>query len=70
MIPFLIVAKPVILVFGVKVSSDIIAILFPSLNKLVMFWVASVESKMLSNVNPFVVPVVLGGPTSIDADPL
>ena len=36
-IPFLIVAKPDKEVFGVKVSSDIIATRFPSLNSFVMF---------------------------------
>ena len=40
-IPFLIVANPVIPVFGVNVSSEIIAIKFPSLYHLVIFCVAS-----------------------------
>ena len=69
-IPFVTVANPVILVLGVKVSSDIIAIRFPSLNNFVMFCVASVESSMLSYVKPFVVPEALGGPTNTELEPL
>ena len=69
-IPFLILANPDIETFGVKVSSDIIAMRFPSLNNFVMFCVVSVESKIESNVKPFVVPVLPGGPTKIDDAPL
>ena len=69
-IPAPIVAKPEILTFGVKASSLIIAILFPSLYMLVIFCVTSDESKILSKVKPFVVPVVPGGPTNTDAAPL
>ena len=69
-IPFVIVAKPEIETLGVKLSSEIIAILFPSLKMFVMFCVASLESSIESKVKPLVVPVVLGGPTSIDDVPL
>ena len=64
------VEKPVILVFGVNVSSDMIAIRLPSLNNFVIFCVTSVESNMASKVKPFVFPVVLGGPTKTLAEPL
>ena len=69
-IPFVIVANPVIEIFGVNVSSEIIAIKFPSLYHFVIFCVASVESKIESYVNPFVVPVVPGGPTKTLVVPL
>ena len=70
MIPFLTVAKPEIDVFGVKVSSEIIAILFPSLKIFVIFCVSSLESHIDWKVNPFVVPVVPGGPTNMLELPL
>ena len=69
-IPFVIDEKPDIADFGVKVSSDIIAMRLPSLNNFVMLCDASPESNIVSNVNPFVVPVELGGPTNTDAVPL
>ena len=64
-IPFVIVAKPDIEAFGVKVSSEIIPIKFPSLYHLVIFCDASAESKIVSYVNPLIVPVPAGGPTKI-----
>ena len=47
-IPFLIVANPVILVLGVNSSSEIIAIRLPSLNHFVIFWLLSPESNIES----------------------
>ena len=70
LIPFVIDEKPAIADLGVKVSSDIIAMRFPSLNNFVMFCDASLESNIVSKVNPLVVPVALGGPTNTDAVPL
>ena len=69
-IPFLIVAKPVIEVFGVNASSDTIAIRLPSLYHFVIFCVASPLSNILSKIKPLLVPVEAGGPTSTLLDPL
>ena len=69
-IPFVIVANPLMALFGVNVSSEMIAIKFPSLNNFVMFWVVSVESAIESKINPLFVPVALGGPTNMFVDPL
>ena len=63
-------ANPDIETFGVNVSSDMIANRLPSLNNFVMFWLVSVESSMVSNVKPLVVPVELGGPTKTLVVPL
>ena len=68
-IPFLIVANPVIAVFGVNSSSEIIAILLPSLNIVVITCEVSDESRIVSKANPFVVPVELGGPTKTEVAP-
>jgi len=70
-IPFVIDENPDIAVFGVNVSSEIIAIKFPSLNNLVTFFAVSVLSVMLSNVNPFVLaPAEVVGPIRILDVPL
>ena len=44
--------------------------LWDTMKSFVIFCVASFESNIASNVNPLVVPVVLGGPTNTDAVPL